>query len=156
MATTSAGLLLYRYREGMIEVLLVHPGGPFFRRRDEGGWSIPKGECSAGATGLAAALREFEEELGAPVPQPPFTPLGSVRQAGGKTVHAWAARGEFDVDRLSSNTFELEWPPRSERMQQFPEVDRAGWFEIDSARRKLLAAQRAFIDRLIAVVPQKP
>jgi predicted NUDIX family NTP pyrophosphohydrolase len=156
MATTSAGLLLYRYREGMIEVLLVHPGGPFFRRRDEGGWSIPKGECSAGATGLPAALREFEEELGAPVPQPPFTPLGSVRQAGGKTVHAWAARGEFDVDRLSSNTFELEWPPRSERMQQFPEVDRAAWFEIDSARRKLLAAQRAFIDRLIAVVPQKP
>jgi predicted NUDIX family NTP pyrophosphohydrolase len=155
MATTSAGLLLYWYRNGLIEVLLVHPGGPFFRRRDEGAWSIPKGECSADETGLPAALREFEEELGVPAPQSPFTSLGSVQQAGGKTVHAWAARGEFDVDGLSSNTFELEWPPRSGRIQRFPEVDRAGWFEIDSACRKLLPAQRTFIDRLIAVVPQK-
>lgn len=156
MATTSAGLLLYRYREGMFAVLLVHPGGPFFRRRDVGAWSIPKGECSADEPPLPAALREFEEELGVPAPHPPFTSLGSVRQAGGKTVHAWAARGEFDIDRLSSNTFELEWPPRSGTMQRFPEVDRAGWFEIDSARRKLLPAQRAFIDRLLAVMPQKP
>jgi predicted NUDIX family NTP pyrophosphohydrolase len=153
MATTSAGLLLHRYREGLIEVLLVHPGGPFFRRRDEGAWSIPKGECSADETGIRVALREFEEELGAPPPQPPFASLGSVRQAGGKTVHAWAARGDFDVDRLNSNTFELEWPPRSGRFQRFPEVDRAGWFGIDAAGRMLLAAQRPFLDRLVAVVP---
>lgn len=152
MATISAGLLLYRYRDGDIEVLLVHPGGPFFRRRDEGAWSIPKGECSAGEAGLPAALREFEEELGTPAPPPPFTSLGSVRQGGGKTVHAWAARGEFDVDRLNSNTVELEWPPRSGRIQQFPEVDRAGWFGLDEARRTLLAAQHPFLDRLRATL----
>lgn len=155
-SAVSAGLLLYRHRNGKIEVLLIHPGGPFFRRRDEGAWSIPKGECSADETLLSGALREFEEELGAPAPQPPFISLGDVRQAGGKTVHAWAARGEFDVDRLSSNTFELEWPPRSGRTQQFPEVDRAGWFGIDSAHRMLLPAQRAFIDRLMAAVAEKP
>jgi len=156
MAEIGAGVLLYRYRDRRIEVLLVHPGGPFFRRRDEGAWSIPKGECSADDTGLPAALREFEEELGAPAPQPPFISLGVVRQAGGKTVHAWAAQGEFDVASLSSNAFELEWPPRSGRTQRFPEVDRADWFGIDSARRMLLPAQRAFIDRLMAAVPQKP
>jgi predicted NUDIX family NTP pyrophosphohydrolase len=99
-SSVSAGLLLYRYRNGTIEVLLIHPGGPFFRRRDEGAWSIPKGECSTDETGLSAALREFEEELGAPAPQPPFISLGAVRQAGGKTVHTWAPHGEFDVDRL--------------------------------------------------------
>lgn len=152
MATTSAGLLLYRYREATIEVLLVHPGGPFYRGRNEGAWSIPKGECSDHEAGIQAALREFEEELGAPPPEPPFPSLGSVRQAGGKTVYAWAARGQFDVDSLSSNTFELEWPPRSGKFQQFPEVDRAGWFGIDAAGRMLLAAQRPFLDRLQAVV----
>lgn len=149
MATTSAGLLLYRYREGMINVLLVHPGGPFFRRRDEGAWSIPKGECSADETGIRVALREFEEELGAPPPQPPFVSLGSVRQAGGKTVHAWAARGDFDVDRLNSNTFELEWPPHSGKMQSFPEIDRAAWFSAQLAIQKINPGQAGFIYELI-------
>jgi predicted NUDIX family NTP pyrophosphohydrolase len=153
VATTSAGLLLYRYREEMIEVLLVHLGGPFFRRQNEGAWSIPKGECLAHEAGIQVALREFEEELGVPPPQPPFASLGSVRQAGGKTVHAWAARGDFDVDRLNSNTFEVEWPPRSGRFQRFPEVDRAGWFGTDAAGRMLIAAQRPFLDRLMAIVP---
>jgi predicted NUDIX family NTP pyrophosphohydrolase len=156
MATTSAGLLLYRYRDGEIEVLLVHPGGPFYRRRDDGAWSIPKGESSADETGIQAALREFEEELGAPPPQPPFASLGSLRQAGGKTVYAWAARGEFDVDSLKSNTFELEWPPRSGRLQRFPEVDSAAWFGIHAAGRMLLAAQRPFLDRLMTVLQHKP
>jgi predicted NUDIX family NTP pyrophosphohydrolase len=153
MATTSAGLLLYRYREAMIEVLLVHPGGPFFRRRNEGAWSIPKGECLADEAGIQVALREFEEELGVPPPQPPFASLGSVRQAGGKTIHAWAAQGDLDVDRLNCNTFELEWPPRSGRFQRFPEVDRAGWFGIDAAGRMLIAVQRPFLDRLMVMVP---
>ncbi|TMD17215.1 MAG: NUDIX domain-containing protein [Chloroflexi bacterium] len=144
----SAGLLLYRTRDGRPEVLLVHPGGPFWRRRDEGAWSIPKGEIEPGETPAEVARREFHEELGQWPPDGELTPLGSIRQAGGKVVHAWAAEGDFDIDRVESVSFELEWPPRSGRTQQFPEVDKAGWFDLDAGRRMVLAAQKTFIDRL--------
>ena len=144
----SAGLLLHRVHDGRLEVLLVHPGGPFWKKRDEGTWSIPKGEIEPGEAALDVARREFEEELGQPPPQTEFTPLGSVRQAGGKVIHAWAAPGDFDVDRLHSGSFEIEWPPRSGRRAAFPEVDRAGWFDLDAARRKINQAQAEFLDRL--------
>ena len=144
----SAGLVLYRQRDGKLEVLLVHPGGPFWQRRDEGVWSIPKGEFAENEVGIEVARREFQEELGAAPPNGEVTPLGEVRQAGGKTVYAWALPGDLDVTTTTSNTFEIEWPPRSGKMQTFPEVDRAAWFDLDAARRKLLPAQRAFIDRL--------
>jgi len=148
MSAQSAGLLLYRRREGKLEVLLVHPGGPFWRKRDEGAWSLPKGELAENEASLEVARREFHEELGVPAPDGEVTALGAVRQAGGKVVQAWAASGDVDVTTLTSNEFELEWPPRSGRMQRFPEVDRAAWFDLEAARRKLLPAQRQFIDRL--------
>ena len=144
----SAGLVLYRRRDGKLEVLLVHPGGPFWQKRDDGAWSIPKGEIAENEIGIEVARREFHEELGTAAPDGGAAPLGEVRQAGGKLVHAWAVPGDLDVSRMTSNSFELEWPPRSGRMQTFPEVDRAEWFDLDTARRKLLPAQRAFIDRL--------
>lgn len=148
MSAQSAGLVLHRQRDGKREVLLVHPGGPFWQKRDDGVWSIPKGEIAANETGLDVARREFQEEIGVLAPEGELTALGAVRQTGGKIVHAWAVPGDLDVTRSTSNTFELEWPPRSGRMQQFPEVDRTEWFDLDTARRKLLPAQRAFIDRL--------
>jgi len=148
LSAQSAGLLLYRQRDGTLEVLLVHPGGPFWQKRDDGVWSIPKGEIGENETGIDVARREFQEELGTPAPNAELRSLGTVRQAGGKVVHAWAGAGDLDVDRLTSNTFEIEWPPHSGKMQRFPEVDRAAWFDLDAARRKLLPAQRAFIDRL--------
>jgi predicted NUDIX family NTP pyrophosphohydrolase len=148
VAVESAGLVLYRVRDGKTEVLLVHPGGPFWKRRDEGAWSIPKGEIERGEAALDVARREFGEELGMPAPDGDLAPLGSVRQAGGKVVHAWAAPGEVDVSRISSGTFTLEWPPRSGRMQEFPEVDRAAWFDLPTARRMILPAQSSFLDRL--------
>ena len=144
-------MLLYRQRDGTLEVLLVHPGGPFWQKRDDGVWSIPKGEIGENETGIDVARREFQEELGTPAPNAALRSLGTVRQAGGKVVHAWAGAGDLDVDRLTSNTFEIEWPPHSGKMQRFPEVDRAAWFDLDAARRKLLPAQRAFIDRLEAL-----
>jgi predicted NUDIX family NTP pyrophosphohydrolase len=144
----SAGLLLYRRRAGGTEVLLVHPGGPFWQKRDEGAWSIPKGEIGEHELAADVARREFQEELGTPAPAGEPFDLGEVRQAGGKRVRAWALEGDLDVGRVTSNTFEMEWPPRSTRMQRFPEVDRAGWFDLETARGKLLAAQQAFIDRL--------
>jgi predicted NUDIX family NTP pyrophosphohydrolase len=132
-------------------VLLVHPGGPFWKRRDDGAWSIPKGEIEPGETALEVARREFREELGQDPPAAELTSLGSVRQAGGKVVHAWAAAGDFDPARLASATFEIEWPPRSGRRATFPEVDRAAWFDLLAARRKLLDPQRSFLDRLEAL-----
>jgi len=150
MTVESAGLVLYRVRDGKTEVLLVHPGGPFWKRRDEGAWSIPKGEIGPGESRLDVARREFQEELGVPLPEGEVLPLGSVRQAGGKVVHAWAAPGDLDVSRVSSSTFAIEWPPRSGRTQEFPEVDKAAWFDLDAARRMILAAQGAFLDRLEA------
>ena len=148
MARTSAGLVLYRQRDGKLEVLLVHPGGPFWQKRDDGVWSIPKGELAEDERGIDVARREFQEELCMPAPPGDGTALGTVRQAGGKIVAAWAVPGDLDERRSTSNTFEVEWPPHSGKMQRFPEVDRAAWFDPDAARRKLLPAQRAFIDRL--------
>jgi predicted NUDIX family NTP pyrophosphohydrolase len=140
--------VLYRQRDGKLEVLLVHPGGPFWQKKDDGAWSIPKGELTENEDGMEVARREFQEELGSAAPNGEAIPLGEVRQAGGKVVSAWGLPGDLDVTRMTSNTFEIEWPPHSGKMQQFPEVDRAGWFDLDTARRKLLPAQRAFIDRL--------
>jgi len=148
LSARSAGLVVYRKRDGRLEVLLVHPGGPFWAKRDDGAWSIPKGELAENEAGIDVARREFQEELGVPAPNGELKTLGDVRQAGGKVVHAWATSGDLDVTRLTSNTFEVEWPPRSHKMQRFPEVDRADWFDLDSARRKLVPAQRLFIDRL--------
>jgi predicted NUDIX family NTP pyrophosphohydrolase len=144
----SAGLLLVRRSDGGPEFLLVHPGGPYWARKDDGAWSIPKGEYEADEDPLACAAREFEEELGtAPPDLGDAVPLGEVRQPGGKVVKAWAIEGDLDADRVLSNTFEMEWPPRSGRTATFPEVDRAGWFGDDDARRKLLRGQVAFLDR---------
>lgn len=126
----------------------MHPGGPFWQRRDKGAWSIPKGEIEAGETPIAVARREFLEELGQPAPEGELTPLGMIRQAGGKVVHAWMAPGDLDTERVQSSTFEMEWPPRSGKMQAFPEVDRAGWFDLSAAREKILLAQEPLIDRL--------
>ena len=147
--TLSAGILLHRERDGAREVLLVHPGGPYWARKDEGAWSIPKGECADGEDPRLCALREFEEELGvAPPAAAELRELGSVRLRSGKHVTAWAAPGDLDADAIRSNTFTLEWPPRSGNRQEFPEVDRAGWFGLDEARRKLNPAQAAFLERL--------
>jgi predicted NUDIX family NTP pyrophosphohydrolase len=150
MAKRSAGVLLHRVRGGLVEVLLVHPGGPFWAGKDLGAWSIPKGEYDDGDDPLAAALREFEEETGQPPPKGALLDLGEVRQRGGKVLRAWAAAGDLDPAALASNTFELEWPPRSGRRREFPEVDRAGWFDPATAREKLLDAQRELLDRLLA------
>ena len=156
LSKESAGLLLYRDRGGRREFLLVHPGGPFWSKRDEGVWSIPKGEIEPGETALEVALREFREELGKAPPNGKSFALGSIRQAGGKVVQAWAVAGDVDVDRIESMTFEMEWPPRSGKRQEFPEVDRARWFDLDEARRKILPAQSAFLDRLERAAADAP
>jgi len=143
----SAGLLLHRMRAGRLEVLLVHPGGPFWARKDAGAWTIPKGEPGEGEPLLAAARRELVEETGFPADGPAL-PLGEVRQAGGKVVHAWAVRGDADPDALRSNPFELEWPPHSGRVQAFPEADRAAWFTLEEAERRILPAQVPLLERL--------
>jgi predicted NUDIX family NTP pyrophosphohydrolase len=150
MPKHSAGLLLYRLTGPGPEVLLVHPGGPFFARKDEGVWSLPKGEVDAGEAPLEVALREFEEELGAPAPvdRAGLVELGTVRQKGGKVVTAWCANADFDVISIQSMTFTLEWPPRSGKFQEFPEVDRACWTTLSEARAKLVPAQAELIDRL--------
>jgi predicted NUDIX family NTP pyrophosphohydrolase len=147
----SAGILLFRRGGDGVEVLLVHPGGPFWKRRDDGAWSIPKGEIEPGEQPVAAALRELGEELG---PAPEFDPeslieLGSVRQRAGKVVEAWAAEGDFDPGQLQSIEFEMEWPPRSDTQASFPEVDRAEWFSLEKARTKILAGQAPLLDRLL-------
>jgi predicted NUDIX family NTP pyrophosphohydrolase len=143
----SAGLLLYR-RNPDIEVLLVHPGGPFFAKKDDGVWSIPKGEYEPGEDALAAAVREFEEELGSRPPDGERIDLGEIKQRGGKIVTAWAVEGDIDTVAVVSNTFAMEWPPRSGRTAEFPEIDRAEWFDLPTARTKILAAQEPFLDRL--------
>ena len=148
MAKRSAGILLHRDTGARREVLLVHPGGPFWAKKDLGAWSIPKGEHDDGEDALACALREFAEETGVALPPGELTDLGSIRQRGGKVVQAWAAEGDLDADAVTSNTFTLEWPPRSGRMREYPEVDRAAWFGIDEARERINPAQAAFLDRL--------
>lgn len=153
-ARVSAGLLLYRVRAGRLEVLLVHPGGPFFARRDAGYWSIPKGEIESGEDLLTAAIREVQEEVGVELdPASQFIPLGAIRQKGGKTVHAWAVRWDREPPAVNpSNTFTLEWPPDSGQFQQFPEVDRAEFFPLDQARQKIKDTQRPLLDRLAAAL----
>jgi predicted NUDIX family NTP pyrophosphohydrolase len=148
MPVRSAGILLYRHGAAGPEVLLVHPGGPFWARRDEGAWSIPKGEHADGEEPVDCARREFAEETGSTLPLERLVPLGEVRQRSGKRVAAWAAEGDLDPEQVRSNTFELEWPPRSGRTQTFPEVDRAAWFALEEAQRRLLPAQAPFVDRL--------
>jgi len=148
VAARSAGLLLYRMAGGALEVLLVHPGGPFWAKKDLGAWSIPKGEYGDGEDPRACALREFEEELGSPAPGEALLELGEVTQRNRKVVTAWALEGDLDAGAIHSNTFELEWPPRSGRMQAFPEVDRAAWFSVADARERVNPAQAAFLDRL--------
>jgi predicted NUDIX family NTP pyrophosphohydrolase len=146
-ASVSAGLLLYRRVNGSLEVFLAHPGGPFWANRDEGAWTIPKGVVAEGEALLDAARREFEEETGI-VPQPPFAPLGSIRQKAGKTVQAWAWEGDADAATISSNTSRVEWPRGSGKWLVYPEVDRCGWFDPRTARTKLNPAQAELLDRL--------
>jgi len=148
MPELSAGILLHRQSPPGREVFLVHPGGPYWARKDEAGWSIPKGLADSGEAHEAAARREFSEEVGS-VPSGPLLPLGEFRASSGKLLIAYALEGDFDPARLVANSFEIEWPPRSGRRQSFPEVDRAGWFTLDEARRKLHLGQRQLIDALI-------
>lgn len=152
MAARSAGILLHRRPADRLEVLLVHPGGPFWARRDEGVWSIPKGEYDRDEEPLAAARREFEEELGTPLPDGPVEDLGEIRQRGGKVVRAFAVAGDLDPSAIASNTFALEWPPRSGKRIEVPEIDRAEWFDLEQARQKLIPAQAELLDRLAQTV----
>ena len=147
MAKAAAGMLLFRRKNLRVEVLLVHPGGPLWTRKDEGAWSIPKGEIEPGEDPLSAAQREFEEELGSPV-SGDFIPLERIRQASGKLVHAWAVEADFDPATLQSGTFSMEWPPRSGRQQHFPEVDRAEWFTIEEAKHKINKGQLPLLEHL--------
>jgi predicted NUDIX family NTP pyrophosphohydrolase len=151
MPEQSAGILAYRHTDGVLEVLLVHPGGPLWAKKDAGAWSVPKGLLAPGEDPLEAARREFAEETGFAL-DGEFLPLGSLRQPSGKVVHVWAVAADVDVARLRSNLFELEWPPRSGKRQQFPEVDRAGWFPLLTAREKILKGQREFLERLSATL----
>ncbi|MGY1781809.1 NUDIX domain-containing protein [Geodermatophilus sp. SYSU D01036] len=147
MPRRSAGVLLYR-RVPSVEVLLGHMGGPFWARKDDGAWSFPKGEYADGEDPLAVAHREFEEEFGSPVPAASLVALGELR-AGGKVLTVWAGEGDLDADAAVSNTFTIEWPPRSGRLQEFPEIDRAAWFGVDEARSKLVKGQVPYLDRLL-------
>jgi predicted NUDIX family NTP pyrophosphohydrolase len=147
MPALSAGILLYRWRAGEVELLLVHPGGPFWQSKDAGAWTIPKGLVEPGEDEAAAALREFEEELGSR-PEGIPRPLGRIRQTGGKWVEAFALEGDLDPERIVSNVFRMEWPPRSGQLQRFPEVDRAAWMTLAEAGEKILPSQRPLLDRL--------
>ena len=155
MPRISAGLLMYRNRQGKIEALLVHPGGPFWKNKDEGAWTIPKGELDSGEDALDAACREFREETGIE-PSGPYLPLGHIQQKSGKVVHAWAFEGDCDPAQIRSNSFEMEWPPKSGRVQSFPEVDRAAFFGMDDARRKINPAQVEFLAALERIRPRDP
>jgi predicted NUDIX family NTP pyrophosphohydrolase len=151
-AKLSAGILAYRRRGTDFQVLLVHPGGPFWRKKDAGAWSIPKGEIDAAEDPEQAAWREFAEELGPSASMGPLQPLGEIWQRGGKRVVAFAGAGDFDPAKLVSNSFEIEWPPRSGRLEAFPEVDRAEWFNIEAARSKILSGQVELLNVLVEVI----
>ena len=154
MAKLSAGILLFKGRGPSLRVLLVHPGGPFWAKKDDGAWSIPKGEYEEGGDPLLVARREFEEELGSAAPERDVIALGEVVQPSRKRITAFALEGDFDPAHLRSNSFEMEWPPKSGRLQSFPEVDRAAWFAPEEARAKILPGQRPFIDRLLEHLAQ--
>jgi len=147
----SAGILLYRKVNSVVQFFLVHPGGPYFKNKDAGAWSIPKGEFLDDEEPLAAAKREFEEETSQPV-NGDFVPLGSVKLKSGKTVYAWAVEGDIDHETIISNTFEIEWPPRSGKKITIPEIDRAGWFNAAVAKQKINPAQAAFIETLLNII----
>lgn len=147
MPKSSAGLLMYRRAGESVEIFLIHPGGPFWSKKDAGAWSIPKGEIQADENPLTAARREFAEETGSEI-DGDFISLDSIKQKGGKVVSAWAVEGSIDADAIKSNTFSMEWPPRSGRQAEFPEVDRAGWFSLTEAREKLIPAQTEFVNAL--------
>ncbi|HEY6655655.1 MAG TPA: NUDIX domain-containing protein [Methyloceanibacter sp.] len=155
MAKRSAGILLYRGEGDELRLLLVHPGGPFWAKKDQGAWSIPKGEYEEGEDALAVARREFEEELGAPAPAGDAIELGEIAQPSRKLITAFAIEGDFDPSMLRSNLFEMEWPPKSGSIRSFPEVDRAAWFTFAEAREKILPGQRPFIDRLLERLGQQ-
>ena len=148
MKKQSAGVLLYRFKDRELQVLIAHPGGPFFAKKDNGNWSIPKGLYEDDEDPFEAAKREYEEEIGAPVPSGPYLELGEIKREDGKTICAWAAEGDVDESKVKSNTFEMEWPPRSGKKQEFPEIDKALWFNLDSASQKLQPAQVEFLKRL--------
>ena len=154
MPKRSAGILLYRFQEGQLQVFLVHPGGPFFRNKDSGSWSIPKGEFMAGEDPLDAAKREFLEETGQKI-DGDFIPLAPILQKGGKTVYAWALEGDINHETIVSNQFEMEWPPKSGKKQTFPEVDRAGWFNIEAAKIKINEAQIDLVNELGSKISSK-
>ncbi len=153
MARQSAGILMYRRRAGRTEVLLIHPGGPFWSRKDDGVWSIPKGEFTSEELPLDAARREFQEETGFPI-SGDFTALAPIRQAGGKIVHAFVIEGDCDAAAVKSNTFSMEWPPRSGQWKTFPEVDRAGWFTLEQAETKMLNSQRPLLDQFRRLIKE--
>ena len=153
MAKKSAGLLMYRRRQSGLEVFLVHPGGPFWARRDEGAWSIPKGEYASGEDPLDTARREFQEETGFEG-EGDFIPLTPRKQPSGKVISAWALEGDCDASLIKSNTFSMEWPPRSGRQQEFPEVDRAGWFTVPAAKEKILKGQVPFLNELNEILKE--
>ena len=154
MPKRSAGLIMYRVREGRLEILLVHPGGPFWAKKDHRAWSVPKGEISGGEDALLRAKREFEEETGL-VPRGEFMPIGTITQKGGKAVQAWAFEGDCDPKRIQSNTFVMEWPPHSGRKQEFPEVDRAEFFPIEEAKRRINTAQAELLSALELLLSSK-
>ena len=151
MPKTSAGILLYRRKGDVLRVFLIHPGGPFFANKDAGAWSVPKGELGEGEDALAAARREFEEETGCGL-EGTFVPLSAITQKNGKIVLAWAVEDDCDADTIRSNTFALEWPPKSGSVRDFPEVDRAGWFTVDEAKKKINFAQAALLDELVSKI----
>ena len=155
-ARKSAGILLYRFTDGVLEVLIGHMGGPFWARRDAGAWSIPKGESLPGEELLDVARREFAEEMGSPAPAGQLLPLGELRTSSSKLVTIWALEGDLDAAATRSNTFQVEWPPRSGRVQEYPEIDRSAWLPVEQAREKLVRGQAPFLDRLLDALAARP
>jgi len=148
MPVKSAGILLYRFKDGQLQVMLVHPGGPFWKKKDKGAWSIPKGICEEGEASVEAAKREFKEETGFDI-DGKFIDLGELKQSSGKIVHAWAVEGDLDTTKIKSNTFQIEWPKGSGKIREYPEIDKGEWFSIDIAKEKIVKGQKEFLDRLL-------